>query len=156
MSAKLRFKYADRELEFEGSEEFLTNKILPLIEEAISAKPSAQLSSAAQSQSVQSESVNGLTTTSIAAKLNAQEGADLLIAAAARLSIFGKKATFTRAELLAEMQSASGYYKKSFSKNLSAYLGTVLGDQRLTETAKNVFSLSAKARTDLETKLANP
>jgi hypothetical protein len=78
-----------------------------------------------------------------------------LLAAAAHLTFVAKKDTFSRQELLTEMQTASAYYKKSYSNNLSQYLKGAVADDKLSETAKNSFALTAKARTEMETKLAN-
>ncbi len=159
MSSKLRLRIGEVEIEYEGAEEFLKQELPALLKTAMelhkAAGPTRTTNNDANKQNKQKTALPALTTTSIAAKLSASEGSELLLAAAARLTIIANKETFSRQELLTEMQSASGYYKKSYSKNLSKYINTVLADQKLTETAKNVFALSAKARSDLESKLAD-
>src|SRR5439155_25131128 len=94
-------------------------------------------------------------TASIAAKIKVNSGPDLIRAAAARLNLIDLKATFTRQELLKEMQTATGYYKKSYLKNLSYYFTGALKDGTLTESAANTFALGAATRADLEKQLAN-
>lgn len=156
MSSKLKLRIGEVEIEYEGAEEFLKQELPALLKTAMELHRAAGPTKAGNNDTKKPKAdLPILTTTSIAAKLNASEGADLLLAAAARLRIIANKETFSRQELLTEMQSASGYYKKSYSKNLSKYINTVLADQKLTETAKNVFALSAKARSDLESKLAD-
>lgn len=96
-----------------------------------------------------------LTTGSIAGKIGAKSGSDLLLAAAGHLALVKKRDTFSRQALHDEMKSATAYYKKNYSTNLSSYLKTALKDGPLSETAKDTFALTAAAREDLEKKLAN-
>jgi hypothetical protein len=160
LSSKLRIRIGEVEIDYEGTEEFLKQELPQLLKTAMELHRAA----GADNKSGSSGSSDGrkggagvpaLTTGSIAAKLNATSGLDLLLAAGAHLTLVAKKETFSRQELLTEMQNASGYYKKSFSKNLTSYLNSALTDQKLTETAKNIFALSAKTRAELEGQLAD-
>jgi len=100
--------------------------------------------------------VASLTTGSIAATLGVKSGSDLLTAAAAHLALVKKTEPFTRQQLLTEMQSATSYYKSSYSPNLTKYIKTALQKGGpLSETAKNSYALTAAARADLEKKLAD-
>jgi hypothetical protein len=52
------------------------------------------------------------------------------------------------------MKTASGYYKTSYSANLSSYLKTLQNDSRLTEQSADKLALQAAERAKLEEKLA--
>lgn len=78
----------------------------------------------------------------------------MLIAAAAHLALMKNKDSFSRQELLVEMKSATGFYKKNYSSNLTSYINTANGDA-LAETATGVFSLSEKTHKSVETALAH-
>lgn len=160
LSSKLRIRIGDVEIDFEGTEEFLKQELPELLKTAMelhkaAGSPSKSGSVAATSDGKSKSQVPSLTTGSIAAKTKANSGPDLLLAAAAHLTFVAKKETFSRQELLTEMQTASAYYKKSYSGNLSKYLKGAVGD-KLSETAMNSFALTASARTEMETKLVNP
>jgi hypothetical protein len=99
--------------------------------------------------------IGSLTTGSIAAKIGAKSGTDLLEAAAGHLALFAKKETFSRQQLLDEMKGATAYYNKNYSSNLSGYIKRALKDDLLAETATNCYALTAAARTGLEKKIAD-
>lgn len=163
MSSKLRIKIGEVEIDYEGTEEFLKQELPQLLKTAmelhkaagIVTKPAAMGNKGGTSTTDKSGGTLALTTSSIAAKLSVASGPELIIAAAAQLTFVAKKETFSRQELLAEMQSASGYYKKTYSNNLSKYLNGTVANQELTETAKNVYALHAKKKAELEAKLAD-
>jgi hypothetical protein len=78
----------------------------------------------------------------IAAKLAANTGPKLLMAAAAHLGLVAKKETFTRDEILEQMKSATGYYKSTYVGNLTKSVGTAIKDGNLSEHSKNVYALT--------------
>jgi hypothetical protein len=161
-SSKLRIRIGEVEIDYEGSEEFLKQELPQLLTTAMElhkASGTAPQKSVehpkALSQSNGAPSLQ-LTTGSIAATISAKTGSDLLRAAAARLVLIAGKETFSRQELLSEMQSATAYYKASYSGNLSKTLKTALQKGGpLSETAKNTYALTAAARSELELALAN-
>lgn len=73
----------------------------------------------------------------------------------AHLTFVAKKETFSRQELLTEMQTASAYYKKSYSNNLSQTLTRAVADSELSETAKDSYALTASTLAELEGKIAH-
>lgn len=97
--------------------------------------------------------VSGSTRT-LAARLKASSGSDLVMAAAAKLSLVEGQDTFTRQELLAEMRNASGFYKTSYRKNLTGYLTTLIKNDRLVEHGEDTYALTPSERTELEENLA--
>jgi hypothetical protein len=163
MTSKLRIKIGEVEIDYEGTEEFLKQELPQLLKTAMELhKASGTVASGASGSKAASSSagkIGGafprLSTASIAAKLSVGSGPDLILAAAAQMTFVAKKETFSRQELLKEMQNASGYYKKTYSNNLTKYLNGAIADQKITETATNVYALSAKTRAELEAKLAD-
>lgn len=96
-----------------------------------------------------------LTTGSIAGKIGAKSGSDLLLAAAGHLALVRKTDQFSRQQLLAEMRSATAYYKKTYANNLSKYLTSALKDGPLSEISTDSFALTASGRAELEKKLVD-
>jgi hypothetical protein len=97
-----------------------------------------------------------MTTGAIAAKRKATSSPDLLEAAAAYLTLVEKKQKFSRAELLSAMQSATHYYKKNYSSNLTSTLKRALAASGfLSEPATGLFALTSAARARLEKELAD-
>lgn len=90
------------------------------------------------------------TTKTIAAKLGATTGKELIVAAAAQLTFVAQKHTFTRNEILESMKSATGYFKITYSNNLTKYLNGLVDEQKLIETAANEFALKEDYRNELE------
>jgi len=159
LNSKLRIRIGEVEIDYEGTEEFLKQELPELLKTAM------ELHKAAGTAGPTGDSVAGttkdkqgtlsLTTGTIAARLEANSGRDLLLAAGLRLTLVSKRETFSRKELLAEMQRASSYYKKSYSGNLTNYLNAAVDDGELSETATDSYALTAKTRSELETRLAN-
>jgi tRNA U55 pseudouridine synthase TruB len=77
-----------------------------------------------------------------------------MLAAAAKLTIVDGTGEFTRDQLHAEMKTATGLYKKTYSNNFGNYLGILTKNQQLHEVSKDKFSLPQGVRADLEKKLA--
>jgi hypothetical protein len=90
------------------------------------------------------------------AHLGATSGPELAIAAAARLTFVKKQDKFTRREIDTEMKSATTYYSKNMSSNLSSSLTTLVKGKRLNQIEKDVYALSANEKATLEVKLAQP
>jgi len=163
---KIRIKMGPIEVEFEGSEEFLKAE-LPQLLSALSKlcnesafgpgfSPSASVTSPGgppPAQTGQPPRPLG-TTGTIAAKLQAKSGPGLILAAAAKLLIGDAKATATRQELIDEMRNAAGYFKATYVNNMSKYLQGLVKEQKLLESSKDVYSLSAPEKEDLERRLA--
>ena len=95
-------------------------------------------------------------TNTIAAHLGASSGPELAMAAAAHLAFVKKQDKFTRREIDAEMKSATTYYKRNMSSNLSSELNALVNGKRLNKIQKDVYAFSANERSVLEAKLAQP
>lgn len=158
--SKLRIKVGDVELDFEGSEEFLKSDLPALLRSTLELRPvSEKARKPARGENGQAEEDNvdlQLTTGAIAAKRQAASLSDLLEAAAAHLALVQKKKTFSRTELLSAMQTATHYYKKNYSGNLSKSLKRALSPSGfLSEPATDTYTLTPSARTRLEKELAD-
>lgn len=100
--------------------------------------------------------VPSYSTKSVAAALNAKSCSDLALAALSKIEIVDGAEGATRADILEEMKTASGYYKKSFgSGNLSKALDTLTKSGRLHEMSGNRFALSADEKSKIEGAIAN-
>lgn len=163
MSSKLRIRIGEVEIDYEGTEEFLKRELPQLLKTAMelhkasgAASASGAVKDGGSGSSAGKGRVGSLTTGSIAATLGAKSGSELLTAAAAHLALVKDTEPFTRKQLLTEMQSATSYYKSSYSPNLTKYIKTALQKGGpLSETSRNHYALTAAARADLEMKLAD-
>lgn len=168
MTSKLQIKLGQLELAFEGSEEFIKNDLTNLLEQVkklgnvfASTPPSTASSgqSAASNSGVQNDPHPGsidrnLTTSTIAAHLSANTGADLVIAAMARICVVGGAQKVTRRELTTEMRTATAYFKDNYVSNLTRILRTLITSKRINDLGSNTYALSASERTSLESKVA--
>ena len=88
-------------------------------------------------------------TSLIAEYINARSGADLVMAAAAKITLIETKECFHRNDILREMRNAHGYFRSTYSGNLSSYLSTLLKHDRLRQAGKNSYIMSHAARRDM-------
>jgi len=162
MSSKLRIKIGEVEIDYEGTEDFLKQELPQLLKTAMELHKASETAPAPEGAEAKKSGSGrtgvdapSLTTGSIAAKIGAKSGSDLLLAAAGHLALVKKIEPFSRQQLLNEMKNATAYYKKNYSANLSGYIKAALKDGPLSETAKDSFAMTAKARSELEGKLAH-
>jgi hypothetical protein len=160
---RTRIKYGD--FEIEGSETLLTEafikgqlpEIVRTLAEALP-KPHQTLD-ASLLPAAGIPSTNPLpadfqmTTGNIAAKLGCSSASDLIIAAAAHLHFVKGKPLFTRQELLDEMQTATSYYNRNVSKNLTRNLTLCVKGSDLIERSTGTYALTAVAIPKLKEKL---
>lgn len=157
MDAKIRLKIGNLEVEYEGSDTFIRSDLLNLVSKAIDLLRE-QGEDVPKVEGAPSRPGDGkqlsATTRTIASKLGVKSGPDLVIAAAAKLTLGVGLDSFTRQQLLDEMKSATAYYKKSYSNNLSSYLQRLVKANDLFEAAKDTYALSAGKRAEIEKTLA--
>ncbi|MBL1321037.1 MAG: hypothetical protein COA63_008270 [Methylophaga sp.] len=156
MTSKIKIKMGAIEIEYEGSEDFLKEE-LPELLSAVSNlyQKSANVLKTEESSTVQATNtdIKG-TTSTLAAKLGGGTGADLCMAAIARVTFVLNKETCTRKELLDEMKSAKAYYKANYSSNLTKIINKLVKDGKLMEPSAGSYSLSAENRTGIGAQLA--
>src|ERR1700674_515394 len=159
MDLGLSVRIGNIQVEFEGSNEIFLKNIEPVAKDLIAfgKQKFSMTSPNADSSSVPVKStgqVPSMTVKSIAAKLGGNSGSELLYAAIASLSAVKKKETFTRQEANDEMKLAVGYYKPSYTSNLSNYLDTLAKQGTIIETSKDIFAVKDSERTTMEQRLA--
>ena len=159
MTSKVKIKAGSIEIEFEGSEEYMKDELPALVELLYSLTPIEE-SAEEEEESVELQPTTDtskqklqITTNTIAAKLNAKKGGDLILAACAHLALVKGVDTYTRSNILAEMKLATSYYKTTMNKNLSASLKTLVKQSKLLETATDTYALHANTKTTIETTL---
>ncbi|WP_370401597.1 hypothetical protein [Sulfitobacter sp. JB4-11] len=162
--AKIRVKVGSMEIEYEGDPAFLDGGIEALLVamgDLVARSPEeAAPQTVAKSEKEDVGAPNSgnenlsLSTNTIAAHLNSNSGADLVICAIAQLELVQGNASSTRSEILAEMKNATTYYKETYSNNLTASFGTLVKNKRINQGAKDTYSLSATERKQLEAKVA--
>jgi hypothetical protein len=162
VESKIRIKMGSTEVEYEGSETFLKEELLSLLSELLRLqKENANITGSQFNLPNSGSNISGSqgsiqgTTKTIAAKLACNSGPDLVIAAAAHLTFVAGSHTFSRQNILDEMKTASGHYKKNFSNNLTSYLQNLVKADKLFESAKDAYSLSDTSKRELEAKLAS-
>ena len=155
-------------VEFEGTEEFIEKRLPELISNVLKLHdsykdnipvPTSKPASDATAPLNQVHNSGGnndfdLSTSTIAAITKANSGSDLVISAAAHLSLTKGMSKITRSELLGEMQTATSYYKQTYSNNLTTYLNGLVKADRLRLVAKDTYAISSTERKSLEGSLA--
>ena len=154
MSNRVRVRFGDIEVEYEGAETYSLDDLLRLVNVISSMKPGTTKPSELP-QADQSEKRYVGTTTDIAAKLNAKTGRDLVLAAAFRLNVIQGQEGFGRSDLIHEMRSATPYFKQTYVNNLSKTLNRMLKAGELNEPSRDRYCLSAKKRAELQKALAD-
>lgn len=140
------------QVEFEGSEDFVENKLLAVLERIAALGPASGFAIANGSGDGAGAGTGGgaqsgfISTATLASLMSAKKGGDLLRAAAAHLSLVKGKATMSRSELLDEMRGASAYYKDSYASNLSNYFDTLVKGKQLNQQGKDTYAQSASER----------
>ena len=156
--SKLSIKYGALALEYEGTDEFIKNGLLELLTDVVEttkvipASPIAnEVPSAASGSSVPNVSVKTIST-----KLGNAKGSDLARAAAAFLTLVQNNETFSQADLLSAMKSATGVYKQStHGKNLGSIVSALMTSGFLIETSAGTYSVAQSSRDQLTGILAS-
>jgi hypothetical protein len=160
MNSKLRIKFGAIEIDYEGTDEFIKTDLMPLLIalQDLQLEPSIDDNNDqeddASDDNGSSADGDGMSTSSIAQKLNASTGPDLVKAAVAYLTFSKKKVVMTRKEILKEMKSAEHVYKQTFGNNLGASLSSLVTSKVLNPQGAGSYSLNKPAREALEALLA--
>ena len=160
--AKIRVKVGQIEIEYKGAASFLESGLMSLMEkvvgfhkdhkEAIPVDPAP--ANANGKSSAESTVELDHSTNTIATLLGAKSGPDLIIAAAACLTLVQGRDRFTRKEVLAEMQTAASFFKVTYRNNLSKYLDGLVKGDRLRLVGESTYAISSQEKNALEKKLA--
>lgn len=162
MTSKIRIKLGHMEVEYEGSEEFIKQELVGLVKtvsdlskaHSPTSQPIADTQEVAPAAVPTQQSAIQMSANSIAAKLKCSTGPDLVLAAAASLTLVKNQDSFIRKQILEEMRSAASYYKASFGSNLSVHLIGQVKSNKLLERSTGQYALPADVRGELEKQLA--
>ena len=153
MSDKIRIKVGTIELEYESEKALAKADALELLA-SVSATAKARPGGAATLDGAGDDADVEHSVSDIAQKIDAKTGPDLLKAAAASLTLVKNKPKFTRKELTTEMKLAGAYWKSSYTKNLGAYLKTLVRGGEFLQQGEKEYALSATAKSDIRAKLS--
>ncbi len=161
MDIKLKMKIGSVEVDYEGEAEFFKNEFPSLIEMLSRGynQASSLINAVEQEETFDPVSdkakmaKTSYSVSTIAGKLNASTGPELLLAAASCLTFTDGREAFSRQELLKKMQDAKSYYKKSYGSNLSKMLSTFVKSGALLEGTSNAYSLSAEKGREIRGRL---
>ena len=160
MTSKIKIKLGPVEVEYEGSEDFLKKELPELLSAISKLYRDSGITESERSEDIPA-TLGGIgqnvvvTTGTIAAKLKATTASDLALAAAARMIFGGGQESFTRDQLLKEMKTATSYFKKSYTSNLTKTLNSLVKSGKFVEIASNTYALSANTKSELGAQLAS-
>ena len=164
MTAKVRIKFGQFEIDYEGDEKFLEKDLVDLATQVVNVfKDHAKILTEKPSPSSSDRTFDSakkfddtLSTNTIASKLDVKTGPELILAAAAYLALVQGKATFSRKEIMEEMKNATTFFRSSYlGGNLTKYLNTLVNPKKqLNLVRQDTYSLTAEAKRTLEAVLA--
>lgn len=94
------------------------------------------------------------TINTVVSKLSANTCRELLMAAAAHLTLFEGREKFTKQEWQDRAKDANAW-KKAFSRQRAESIKKFIDDGRIVENSADVFSLPESLRIEIDTKLSN-
>lgn len=165
MPTKLKIKMGHIEFEYEGDAVYDNEAVKDLfshIESLAGAAPAGTFDAlpplndsenGGGSADVAADIAN-LSVQTVAARLGGKSARDVALAAAAHLQACQGKNSFTRKELLSEMQRAHGYYNQAMSGNLSTTIKRLVAGKTLMIMTGDQMSLSANELARLKAKIA--
>lgn len=150
--SKIRIKIGTMELEYEGDSDFLDGGIEKLLEtmgslaskvptESIQA-PERVIVAPTDHTSDTGASPLSFTTSTLAAYTDAKSAPELALCAMFYLEKVKRQNANTRADILAEMKTATAYYKSTMSSNNSSNLKSLAKSKRINEVSSGKYALS--------------
>lgn len=155
MESKVHVRLGDIEVDCEGSEEFLRQEF-PKILEAVTKLREISPGSGdpPPPHDDPSATKKKFTTATAAASFGCSSGSDLVTAAAAKLTVCDGLEEFSRDDLHTEMKKATGYYKSTYTSNLSGYLNSLVKSQKLLEVSTGKYAVPSNLKAEWVAKLA--
>lgn len=156
-TSKLRVKIGSIEIEYEGPNDFVDQKLSALLKTLIEIRdageeePEAEPSEETPAAPTKNQPLSHLSVTTIARKLVVSSNRDLMIAAALKLSFTAEK--FSRKTLLNEMKTASGYYKAAYSNRMTQELQRACKAGQLNHVGGSDYSMPEEQQSALVAKL---
>lgn len=142
----VRIRAGDIELEYDGDEKFTKSDLIELLLKISEMKPATHRPAKKKLKNTDDEHIGGelkMSTREIAQKLSASKCSELAFAAAVHLALVEKKSTFSQTDLIRDMKTATGIYKKSMrGTNLSSAITTLMNKGHLREPSTGVFAMT--------------
>ena len=161
-NVRVRFRFGPVEIEYEGTDSLFPQDLLTFLGDAVAL--CAERDVPATPETPPSDSGHGvppilptrddLSVSSIAARMNAETGADLIMAAAVFLAECAGQPVFSRREILDTMKGSTAHYNKNMSSNLTSYLRGLVKGGRLNERTDGFYALTANEKQATEAILA--
>jgi len=149
--ARVKLKYGEIELEYDGPEDFLKTELASLISAVSSLRAVAPHKKGAGDSGT--GDIGGETSVStIAQQLDVKSGSDLIMAAALSLARSGKQ-NFSKKDLRACMRQAAVYWKAAYASNFDTYVTRLVKKGRLNHTGGTNHSLPADELKTLNLKI---
>lgn len=149
--ARIRIKASSLEIEYEGEQDFIENRLLDLAEALSSLNPPTQNpGSDYRQQSLPELASRELSTNTLAQLISSKTGSDLALSAIAKINLIKRNATATRSDILDEMKEATTYYKESYASNLTSYLDTLVRSKKVNLVSRSTYALAASERSRFE------
>lgn len=156
-TSRIKIKFGEIEVEYEGTPEFLKEE-LPKLIKAVSELHQAAPPSVRHAPGGDGKNPGGLprggqlSVTTIAQKLSATTLPDLIIAAALSLTLRGS-ASFDKKDIRKEMRGAVGYWKAAMATNFDKTLARLAKTGRITHSGGDNYALPPTEHDALVTKL---
>ncbi len=156
---KIRIKFGAVEIEYEGEEKSLNGGFRTLLKDlhVIGALPTDEQvpDKTRSSNSTTKNAKDEPHSTSTAAhKPGADNGPDLILAAAMRLTLTGSS-KFTKTQIRQEMREADDSSESSYGSNFDADFKTLIGKSRITHSGGEHYSLPARELASLNARTAS-
>lgn len=156
MASKIKIKLAGIEVEYEGEHEFLEAELLSLIKSLMDLTPALPTNPPnPQGGTPPGSGATGIGTVSTyAAKLKVNSGPELVLASLLQAALVDSTASLKRKDILIKMQSATAYYKTSYSNNLTSSLKTLVKSGDINEVAAGQYTIAPAKKAVLEAQIA--
>ena len=162
-TVKIRLKFGQSEIEYEGPSSFLQNDLSALMKEMANSYKGHDIApttdpSSLHKEITESTDKNGaidFSMDTIASRMGKNTGRNLVLAASASLTFVKQKPTFSRKDIMEEMKKATSHYKSSLGGgNLTKTLEGLLKKQDLHQVSSGNYALSAAKKAEMENLLA--
>lgn len=165
MQASIKLEVGPLSVNYKGTQDFIDDGLTALIQNVLDATEAAGLaldSPTTGDKSVQppehtqspSSPIQHVSTSTIASKIGASSGPDLIVAALGHLELVKGTSPAQRQDIAEEMKGASAYYKNTYVSNLSSYLTGLVKKGTINQVGTKTYALTAAERSKMENLLA--
>lgn len=161
-TVKIRLKFGQSELDYEGPLSFLQNDLSVFMKEiAVWCKtntpPKEDIDSTASTETTPTANDNkkfdDISIDMIILELGSEKAQDLILAACTYLTFIEKKEKFSPNEILEVLDNAKGYFDEKKRRYFKRDLGRLVKKKSINKLQDNNYALRADKRKELEEKL---